>query len=116
MFEINQSVYFKDDEERDEYIIVSLPTAEHPRSCLLSWDKEIGEDRWKQVDGWFATRRLKALTSNETEKRLDPNTTGQNQEFLPSETGWNNGESDSDWSDRVEDGEYDPVTDTVYPG
>lgn len=27
---------------------------------------------------------------------------------------WNDGESDSDWSDRMA-GEYDPVTDTVYP-
>lgn len=32
------------------------------------------------------------------------------------EGGWNDGESDSDWSDRVEHGEYDPITDEVHPG
>lgn len=35
------------------------------------------------------------------------------EEAIRSQT-WNDGESDSDWSDRVEQGEYDPTTDTVY--
>lgn len=30
------------------------------------------------------------------------------------QTTWNDGESDSDWSDRVEHGKYDPITDTVH--
>jgi len=40
----------------------------------------------------------------------------QTQESLPSETGWNDGEPDSDWSDRIEHGEYDSVTDTIHSG
>ena len=70
MFEIYQSVYFKNDKERDEYKIGSLPNKDHPRSCRLIWEEEIGEDRFQWREKWVSTQRLEALPNNERARSL----------------------------------------------
>jgi len=63
------------------------------------------------------TNSNKKTAQKEVEKQSESGQTGiEKPKDFSSEasTGWNDGESDSDWSDRVEHGEYDPVTDEVY--